>query len=460
MSTSKLLDSEPDARDHAAHRTHRIKLAALTSIASKVVTIALQVFALPLALHALGVAKFGVYEMLGATLSWVTMAQVGIGPGLTLGISTSVAKGDTSAQSRYFSSALYMVGTVVAALCLVLLMCIWVLPVAALFGGKINPSVTPELRLDMTCLVIFLLTRIILSVFDAAQAGYQEQYICNLWATLGNILSLIALIFATRIHPTILTIIVAVNALPIIADVFNAARLIGWSHPALKPKLANFDWVLGKSLLGNGVAFSTVVASSYLMYSCSVLLIGRMHGPQSAATFAVLQQACNTALGTVVMFVQPLWPALNDAKSRSDRGWAVRASSKVTLFSMAYALAVGLVMAVFGHEIFKIWYHSRIDITEPLQICFGLYFVLAVWEYVHYNILIGMNNLLVPAVLMAVRSVVMLAMAPFLIDRFGDVGLAAALCLAQVLLSTWIFPLLVKRALSPTGFGLNLTAAT
>jgi O-antigen/teichoic acid export membrane protein len=380
------------------------------------------------------------------------MAQVGIGPGLTLGIAASSARGDKESETKYFSSALIMIGTVVLSLGTILVISIWALPLSIFFGDRINIATVPELRIDMVFLVVCLLSRILLSVFDASQAGYQEQYITNLWATLGNSLSLLALLFITRVHPMILTVIIAVNAMPIIADACNGTRLLTHSHPNLRLRFSSFDWKLGKSLLSNGIAFSTVVASSYLMYSCSIVLIGRMHGPKSAAMFAVLQNACNTALGMVVMLAQPLWPALNDAKARQDRVWALSASRRIIIYGMTYAGLFGCAMAFFGHEIFKIWYHGRINITLPIQIFFGLYFVLAVWEYVHYNILIGMNKIYIPAGLMVLRSILMLSIAPFMITKFGNVGLSISLCLAQITLSTWIFPILVNRALSKDSF--------
>jgi O-antigen/teichoic acid export membrane protein len=188
------------------------------------------------------------------------------------------------------------------------------------------------------------------------------------------------------------------------------------------------------------------------MYQLSILLIGRMHGSNHAAIFAVIQQTYTMALGLVVMIAQPLWPALSDAKARHDRKWAMDAYRKVLLFAMIYSFVFFLVMIVAGHEIFNIWYHHKISISPSISFFVGLYFVFAVWEYVHYNILIGMNKLVIPAVMMVARSILMLAIAPFMINKLGDVGLSISLCIAQAALTAWAFPILVKKALALENF--------
>jgi O-antigen/teichoic acid export membrane protein len=452
LSTIDLIDAPVDADKHGKFRNHRIKLAAATSIGSKCVTIAVNVFAMPLALHALGVTKFGVYSMLAATLSWVGMAQIGIGPGLTIGIARSHALGENELETRYFSSAVFTIAAIVAIIGTILLACIWSLPTTIFFGSKINIATIPELKMDMTCFVIFILSRILLSVFDAAQAGYQEQYVCSLWMMLGNTLSLLSLVFVARTHPLIIGIIVAMNAMPIIADACNGTRLIFIAHPNLRPRLRCYDWGLAKSLLSNGIAFSSVMGSSYIMYACGTLLIGRMDGAKSAALYAVLQQGYTMGLGVVGMFLGPLWPALNDAKARGDRKWAIGTFRRVILFGMLYAGLFGGSVALFGHKIFNIWYHSRIDVHGPILYFYGLYFILAIWENVQYTVLVGMNSLKIAAIVMIARSFLMLAIAPFLINKFGDVGLSSAMCIAQLALSAWIFPILTRRALSEEAF--------
>src|SRR4051794_32993931 len=85
--------------DGSPPRGRLIKLALLTSIGIKVTAALIQFTAFPLAARTLGVERFGVYSMLAASLSWITMADIGIGPGLMLGIATSSGRGDRDAEA-------------------------------------------------------------------------------------------------------------------------------------------------------------------------------------------------------------------------------------------------------------------------------------------------------------------------------------------------------------------------
>lgn len=74
---------EPSANT-SEFRTQRFKIAVLSSLTGKSVSIVLQLVALPLAIAALGIDRYGICAMLVAILNWMNIAGAAITPGLTV----------------------------------------------------------------------------------------------------------------------------------------------------------------------------------------------------------------------------------------------------------------------------------------------------------------------------------------------------------------------------------------
>lgn len=438
--------STSHADDHVAKREHRIKLAVATSIVSKIATMAVQILAMPLAVKALGVDLFGVYAMLAASLNWMSMASIGIGPGLTLGIANAAVKGEHKIEARYFSSAFYMIFTICTVLGIALFAASCFYPVYHIFGPKyIHYSAT--ISSGAYLLIAMLLAQLLLTVFDAAQAGYQEQYISNTWAIVGNTFSLVALFVVAYCYPSVSGMIIAVSGAPVLASMCNGIRLIGVARPYLRPKWIHFHWPTSKMLIYNGLAFSIVIGASFLNHQFSTIMVGRLGGARVVATYSIMMQIIILALGMVSMFMKPLWPALTDAVARHDAEWAQKIYYKALRYSMIYATLVGGGIAIVGRPVLHLWFHNRIHLGVGLQVGIGIYFIIAVWEYVHYNVLIGLNNLWPSAICMTLRSILLVSTVSFVYSLYGSAGVAFDLCVTALIVSAWSLPLVTQNTL-------------
>ena len=93
--------------DPSSLRTQRLKISLITSLAGKGVSIVVQLIAVPIAISALGIERFGVYAMLTALLNWLNMATVGVLPGLTVQIVTANANMDRKKKRRFLHPFFY-----------------------------------------------------------------------------------------------------------------------------------------------------------------------------------------------------------------------------------------------------------------------------------------------------------------------------------------------------------------
>ena len=75
-------------------RGRGLKLAALTSLASKGGNVLLQLVGMGIAFRVLGVEEFGVVAMISTLISFVILSELGVGPGLTNVLAKSIASND------------------------------------------------------------------------------------------------------------------------------------------------------------------------------------------------------------------------------------------------------------------------------------------------------------------------------------------------------------------------------
>jgi O-antigen/teichoic acid export membrane protein len=436
--------------DAAGFRIQRIKYAVVTSIASKVATLSVQLLAMPIAIRSLAPERFALYAMLAAAMGWLSIANIGIGPGLVVKTATAAASHDRAREVRLFASALIPVLALALTLGITLLLLLNAVPVTALFGENYAGDAT-TIRAGLSILIVFVLLRAVFSVAEAAQAGHQENHLINLRGAVGGFFSLIAIIAVSWSAPSVIGMILAVNAPLILAQGFNA----GWflrRRPYLLPRLRDFEWQECKSLMVAGVTFMLAgTVGNYLNHQFPVILIGRALDAQATATFAAVMNAFILALGIVTMFALPLWPAIADSLARGEAAWARKAYRKLLVCAMLYALAVGAVLGLLGQAILRVWFGPGVAPSVTLMVTIGVYFVLDAWEYVHYMVLVGLKRIRIPSLLYAARSLLVVFLTPLLIERWRETGAAVALCVSVVLFTAWTLPYLTHLSIRRAG---------
>ena len=123
-----------------------------------------------------------------------------------------------------------MTGAVVPISALIVLLFFLLLIVAKVIGieNVFGKSYQDQASVISTCLLLlasFALMQALLSVIEAVQSGFQEQYKLNSWMVLGNIVTLISLLIVSRFSPTIVGFILAVNGPGLLARLANSAFL-------------------------------------------------------------------------------------------------------------------------------------------------------------------------------------------------------------------------------------------
>jgi O-antigen/teichoic acid export membrane protein len=424
-------------------RTQRFKIAVLSSLTGKSVSIVSQLVALPLAIASLGIDRFGIYAMLVAVLNWMNLAGVAITPGLTVKIVSANSAGDHDLEARVFTTAFLFSLLVAASMFMGLQAVFQTIGFDILFGSAALPY-RNEVAFGLQFLAVFTSLSIVLSIVEAAQAGYQNQHINNLLVTLGSLLSIIAVFVVVRQQPTIPNLILSIFGIPLIARALNVLHLF-WHRCYLLPWRGRFSIDLLLKMITTGSAFLLTLFGTFLYQSFSIYWVGRELGSAAAAQMSVMMMVLNISGSILITVTQPLWPAIQDSVNRDDRAWVVSAYRRILHTLVPYIALAGLALVISGEYILGFWLKSDVHIDITMRLLWGVYFFIVAWEHLNYTVLIGMSRFWFASVTFSIGALVMVVSSVILVQRIGIDGMFISLCLGPLLLSSWLYPAEIHR---------------
>jgi O-antigen/teichoic acid export membrane protein len=416
-------------------RNLNIKLAISTSLASKLSTIFLQIFVIPIGIRILGVEKFGVYASITASLSWISLLGLGIGPGLTSSIASLNCKDQQEEEKEYFSTAFYLSLVISMFIILSIKVIETAIPFNYIFG-KYFLKYSQEINQGISLLGIIIAMQFFLSVFEAANSGYQKQHVNNTWNILGNVCSAFGILFLIHKWPSIYMMILVIFGIPLIGKIINGIFLIFYSKKYLLPWLKYFNSQKIKYLLNTGFLFMIIQMSGLINQQFSILIVSNLLGPTETGIFAVILQIFTMAGGIVAMITQPIWPALMEAYSINDIQWIQKCYKNLLTFSLCYSCIAAILLTIGGKSILEYWLGSSIDLNSLIGFAIGTCFIVTIFCHIHTTFLMGMMDYSFISKILLTESIINIPISIFLIQKNGLLGMIESMTLSKAIISS------------------------
>lgn len=427
-----------------------IHKAITSSAVSKAVTLLVQVFALPLAVYAVGGERFGVYVMVTGFLSWLSLSSAGLFPSLTREVARH--PDNLSHILQLFRHALTLVVALVAIMASAFLVILEIASIETLLGPHIL-QFSSEARLAAITALVCVILQVVGGAAEAVRTGLQQQHINNLWSIAGNVLSLPLFVLCIFWFPEIYFLVIATHGAPAFCKVLNLIQLRLWFRWKVMGTPGPFQTNLFRLLMGTGVVLFMGQVATLMSQQGSAYIVGYIIGPSSAADFSVMLRITIIAGGVVVMVSQPLGAAMTAALAKNDIGWINTTARNLGIFVMAYAIFAGLLIISGGPYIVSLWLGDQIKPQAELFWLTGFYFMTVVWSHLHYVALVALGETLFPTVVLLAEAVLMALLAVAATTMWGVTGGMLALLFANLLVSSTLNHLRLRRRLR------NLAAA-
>jgi O-antigen/teichoic acid export membrane protein len=412
----------------------------------KPLSLVVQVVAVAVAVRTLQTDGFAVFVAVTALVSWMSIVSLGVAPALTFGIAQTSAAGDRQGEARLFAGTLALMAGVACLLLLVTLVLDRTGLIEQALGAWMDGD-RVEARNAFVAMTLLMAAHLVLTVPEGAQLGYQSQFVTNVWMGIGSAATLVLLVV---VGPSItsVTAFIAVSQGPqLVARVFNAATLLIGRPYLLQPRGIPLRSLV-RPVIGSGMAFAGIQLASFLTQQFGVLVLVATATAPAVVLGGLILRGMAMASGIVTLVTTPTWPALTDAISRQDRGWARRAFVRIPAALMAYAVAVAIGILIGAEWALELWTGQQLSVELPLRILLAAYFVVGVWSHVYAMMLIGLGAIRFTALILLSEAAVVVAVQLVLIPAFGVTGYVAALLIGSLFVSAWVLPARARRELS------------
>lgn len=422
-----------------ALRRNRFIAAVAASGASKVVTLAVQLLALPFALRSLGTDRYVSFLSLQSFLSWTSLLGFGLTLSLPKFIAAADAAGNHHEQRNVVATALLLVGS--ASLMLMLAL--------ASFGLIISPAkvlaaskeISPRhLYVAYFTAVAVSSLQLFTSIQPSIRVGYQEFHRAGICSLIASLLFVLPGLSYVGTHAVSISTFILVLYGPLVALFFIDLGLLFRQRPYLRRGPVEFRStarrILGPS--GNALAFQF---QFMLILYLPTLFVAHMTSSQETAAFGSILQLLVLGVSGLNLLFQPLMSAIANAHGHGEMHWIERNYKRSFLLVMAIGFLTCFASASVGPLLIRHWLGSSIHVSHGLSLLFGSYFFFLGLSLQQFYFLSAMGTLRGVGALFLIQGAISLGSGTLLCNLYGATGMVSGLAFG---VAATLWPLLTK----------------
>jgi len=343
-------------------RNRRVVVSAGIGVFQRIAQVGSALVVIPLLLHVLGHAKFGVWGAI-TSLAWLSgMVDIGTGTALVTLVarSSGVKRFD---QARRHVAAALGIGSGLAALAL---LAVAVVSLTSGVHGRLGPYLIA---------VVGLALNLPLSSGNNLWMALQKGYVSSSWELIQTLLTTGGLIWASRFTADVRVYVAVVYIGLVLANVGSLIHLF-LRHVELRPQAFSVSWDAMREVAGQGALYFVLALTGGLSYMLDNVLALSLLGPEASARMTIAIRISYTAMGALGVMSMPLWPAFAEAAERGDRKWIRGTLIRGTAFLFGITIAGSCLLLIFGEQFLLLWLHTNVGISK------GLLWAISAWVLV------------------------------------------------------------------------------
>ena len=435
-----------NSADRSRERYRLAGLGMLTAAANKGISIAASLITVRLTFRYLGAERYGMWVTITSIVMMLNFADLGVNNGLINTIAGAYGRDDREGARRAVASAFWSLTGITSAFLLCMPLVYPFLNSARLFNVHSPLAVQesgPALLVFFACFALNLP----MGTVRAVQTGLQRAYINSLWAMLGSLASLGAMLLVIHLHGGLPLLILGLSGPPLLAAALNGFELFGFSNRELVPAPSGFSREVAVRLFRTGFLFFLCQVFSSLGVQTDNIVIAQIMGAKMVGAYAVPARLFNLVPSLLAMISGPLWPAYADALARSDGPWIRRTFRRIAGGGMAITAMITAVLVIFGNRILALWVGPQVHASIPLLIVLGIVCVLNAFVTPVSILLNGLSQIRIQVFVFMAMSVVNLTLSIIFVKRFGIIGGALGTAVSEALVVILPLSIVVRNSL-------------
>lgn len=262
---------------------NQIKVGALLSYVNMALHILIGLIYVPLLLHFLSVEEYGLYQLIGSLVAYLSVMDFGLSGTITRFYSQRLALDDTDGQENVLAISL-IIYLVIAGLVFIAGIALYNL-VETVYGASLTVGEIDSAKSMVVLLVINVALTIPSNVFTSAITSHERFVFLRLVTIIQSILKPFVVVAVLMYKAEALSIVqvqFVFNILVIIINVWYA-----FSKVKIKIRLHAFDKILVRSMLGFSFFIFLNAVVDQVYWKTGQLILGAVAGTASVAVFSI-----------------------------------------------------------------------------------------------------------------------------------------------------------------------------
>jgi O-antigen/teichoic acid export membrane protein len=426
------------AEGRSLERYRRIALTTVSGMTARLIGSLLALVTVPLVLGFLGKDRFGLWAIITTLMAWVSLFDLGLANGLVNMLSAAHGRGEQEEAGTYLSTAFVALVFMSLVLCLVMGICLGVVPWGEALGAKGAVDEVTIRRSVAASLAVFVLS-LPFSVTQQVYAAYQRTYVWNGFVLAGSLLGFLGLLLAVRLRVTMPILILACSVggpLTTVAAYFYAT---GRAMPWLRPSLRRVSRKALRGLLSRSVPIFLFQVGALVVNETQSILLAHRCDLSTVASYSVGMRLYMLIIAVIQIGTNSFIPALREAFERGDHDWTTRAFARLLRVRIAIATAGGLFLILLGNTLLAFWLR-RTDMAfgRGVWIAMAVLLIGAMWGTSYAELLSIMDRLWLNVVAVFLSGITAMLLTYYVSPRFQVMGAILALAVPTALVTVFL----------------------
>jgi len=410
------------------------------------VTIVAMYVLTPFTLHRLGEAGFGTWNLITSITGYLALLVLGVPMASLRYFTEHVADGDARKLNEAIGSctALYLILGAVALLVGVGLY--------LFFGAAytVPGNIRADAQLAFGITVLTAAFGFIGSLPNGILFAHDDFVRRNLIRLAGVVLRLGLTLGLLTYWPS-LSVLALVQFVCLAFDFFLCAWLIRRRYPAIRIRLADFNWGMTRRIFSFSLYVLVLTAGIRLSFETDALVIGKFQDVSSIPYFTVANSFLIYLMEFVIAIAAVVMPMATRLKTQGKSGELREIFLKWSKIALSLTMMAGLFLIVLGPRFIAWWIDPSFEKPsgQVLQILMISYLVFLPVRGVALPILMGLGKPGLPTIGFLVAGLVNLGLSIILARPMGIAGVALGTAIPNVLFAVLVLVYACRQLETP-----------
>ena len=360
-------------------RARQARLTSIVLLIAKVISLGANLLAIPIALHALGTAAFGVWITVVSLQAILSFADMGIGNMLVTTIAQASGRGDNDSIRRDIASGAAMLTASAVGLATLVGVANFFLPWSRILNAGTDPSES-DLATSIAIVGFGMALCMPLALVAKLQTALQRGYESAAFGILSSLVSLIGIVLSAATHRGLSAFVASSIAGSVVSSIANALYFFLIRRPDLRPQARYLEWTRTGLLFRQGLVFFALQMSIAVGTTTDNLIASNLLGSVAAGDYAVHARLFSISTVLLMVFLIPLWPAYGEALGSNDHEWIRKTLFRSLRFSIAASACISLLLLFGGPILLRLWVGDRLPFDFTLGLGLSLWCLCEAWN--------------------------------------------------------------------------------